>query len=442
MKKNNLIGIIQHGCAKNLVDTELMLGILEKAGYKTTLDVENPKVKTVIINTCSFISDAEKESIESIFNMINAGKKIVITGCLPQKHKLELKKLLPEASGFIGTCDFKNIVAALENDQYYNVSENPQYIYPEDVERAQITVGSSSYIKIADGCNYSCGYCIIPKLRGKYKSRKIEDIVKEAEKLADKGVCEIVLIAQDTTSYGIDLYKKPSLDILLEKLNKIENINWIRVLYAYPTNFTQELINAYKNLDKVVKYIDIPLQHSHPEVLKRMRRPVINQEELVNKLRNEIPDVAIRTTFIVGYPGETQEEFEHLYNFVKKMKFERLGVFEYSREKNTYSYSLKPQIPARIKHSRKNKILKLQKEISKKNNLNFISKQIQCIIEEVHTDGMIVARSYADAPEVDGLVYIKTNEYLSPGQIIKAKITGADSYDLVASYEMSGVKNE
>ncbi len=432
MNKKNKIGIIQHGCAKNLVDTELMLGILEQNGYKTTLDVEDPKVSTVIINTCSFIHDAEKESVQSIFNMIKAHKKIIITGCLAQKYKQELRKLLPEVSGFIGTCDFKNIIKAVESSQYYNVSNTPCYIYPEDVERAQITVGSSSYIKIADGCNYSCGYCVIPQLRGKYNSRKIEDIVKEAEKLVNKGVGEIVLIAQDTTSYGIDLYKKPSLDKLLIELNKIKNLGWIRVLYAYPTNFTQELINAFKSLDKVVKYIDIPLQHSHRDVLQRMKRPVINQEEFIQNLRKQIPNLAIRTTFIVGYPGETEEEFEHLYNFVKKMKFEKVGIFEYSREKNTYSYSLKPQVPARIKHFRKNKILKLQQEISAKNNLNFISKRIQCIIEEVHNDGMIIARSYADAPEVDGLVYVKTNDYLSPGQIISVKIIGADSYDLVA----------
>lgn len=432
MSKNEKIGIIQHGCAKNLVDTELMLGILEKAGYTTTLDVEDKDVKTIIINTCSFILDAEKESIESIFNMIAAGKKIIVTGCLPQKHKKELKELLSEVSGFIGTCDIRDILNAVESDDFYSVSENPEYIYPEEIERAQITVGSSSYIKIADGCNYQCGYCVIPQLRGKYKSRKIEDIVKEARRLADKGVAEIVLIAQDTTSYGIDLYKKPSLDVLLEELNKIENITWIRVLYAYPTNFTEGLIKAFKTLDKVVKYIDIPLQHSHPEVLKRMRRPVINQEELINKLRAQIPGIIIRTTFIVGYPGESEEEFEDLYNFVEKMKFDRLGVFEYSREKNTYSYSLKPQIGARIKRSRKNKILKLQKEISRKNNLNFISKKIPCIIEEVHNDGTAIGRSYADAPEVDGLVYIKTEKYLSPAQIEYVTVVGADNYDLVA----------
>ena len=310
-------------------------------------------------------------------------KKIIVTGCLPQKHKVHLKELLGEVCGFIGTCDIKDIVRAVESEEFYSVSENPVYEYPEDIERAQITVGSSSYIKIADGCNYTCGYCVIPQLRGRYKSRKIEDIVKEAKKLADKGVAEIVLIAQDTTSYGIDLYSEPSLDKLLYELNKIDKIEWIRVLYAYPTNFTQGLINAFKNLNKVVKYIDIPLQHSHPEVLKRMRRPVIDQKEFIKKLRREIPDVAIRTTFITGYPGETEEEFENLYEFVKEMKFERLGVFEYSREKNTYSYALKPQISAKIKRERKNKILKLQKEISKKNNLNFISKKFHCLFVEV-----------------------------------------------------------
>lgn len=434
MKSKGKIGIIQHGCAKNLVDTELMLGILEKEGYETTLDVDDKSVETVIINTCSFICDAEKESVHSIFEMIEKGKRVIITGCLPQKHKKELMELIGEAKGFIGTCDIKDIVKAVENDDFYSVSENPEYIYPEGVERAQITVGSSSYIKIADGCNFECGYCVIPKLRGKYKSRTIENIVKEAKSLADKGVAEIILIAQDTTSYGIDLYGKPVLDKLLAELNKIENLSWIRILYAYPTNFTDELIDAINSLDKVVKYVDIPLQHSNKNVLKRMRRPVIDNKKLIQKLRKRIKNVVIRTTFIVGYPAETEEEFQDLYDFVSEMKFERLGVFEYSREKGTYSYNLKPQIKAPVKRKRKNAILKLQKEISKNINKSLIGKEIECIVEEVHQDGFVVARSYMDAPEVDGLVYIKTNEYLTPAQIIKVKITGAKSYDLTATY--------
>ncbi len=430
MKKKS-IGIIHHGCAKNLVDTELMIGMLEKAGYKITLDAYGDKADTVIINTCSFIHDAEKESIESIFNAISEGKKIIVTGCLAQKHKKELKKLIPEINSIIGISEFTKIVDAVESDEFYSVSDTPQYCYPEDVTRSQITIGSSSYIKIADGCNYKCGYCVIPDLRGKYKSRSIEAIVDEAKHLADKGVAEIILVAQDTTSYGIDLYKKPMLAELLHKLNEIENISWIRVLYAYPTNFDDNLIEAFKTLDKVVKYIDIPLQHSHPDVLKRMKRPVLDLEKFLLKLRKEIKDLVIRTTFIVGYPQETQEEFEHLYNFIKKMKFERLGVFEYCREKNTYSYSLKPQIPQNIKAKRKKEILKMQQGILEKINASFISKEIPCIIEEVHSDGTIVARSYGDAPEVDGLVYIKTEEHLVPAQIVNVKVTAAQGYDLI-----------
>lgn len=432
MKNKEKIGVIQHGCAKNLVDVELMLGILENAGYLTTLDVDDPDVKTVVINTCSFICDAEKESIKSIFDMVQMGKRIIVTGCLPQKHKKELQKLLSEVSGFIGTCDIKDIVQAVESDEFYSVSENPEYIYPEDVKRSQITIGCSSYIKIAEGCNYSCGYCVIPQLRGKYKSRTIENIVEEANELAQKGVSEIILIAQDTTGYGIDLYGKPMLYKLLEELNKIDEIDWIRVMYAYPINFDDNLINAFKTLDKVVKYVDIPLQHSHPDVLRRMRRPVIDNAKFVEKLRKEIPNVVVRTSLIVGYPQETEEEFNHLYEFVKNVKFDRLGVFEFSREKNTYSYSLKPQIKAGVKRSRKKELMKLQSEISKEKNKNYLSKEICCIIEYIHPDGYAVARSQADAPEVDGIVYIESEKYLQPGDIVIATVYDYNEYDLYA----------
>lgn len=435
MKKNNQkIALINHGCAKNLVDSELMLGMLAQEGFDITLNDDEADI--VIINTCSFIHDAETESVQSIVEAAEKGKKIIITGCLPQKHKHELKKAVPETAAMLGTSDISEIVEAVkaaaseQNTYFCSVSENPIYNYPENAQRQQITVGSSSYIKIADGCNYQCGYCIIPKLRGPYRSRPIENIIEEAQQLAKKGVSEIVLIAQDTTAYGIDLYKKPSLAKLLKELNKIEEINWIRVMYTYPSMFDDELIDAYADCEKVVKYVDIPLQHSHPEMLKSMKRPVSNYKAFIEKLRERIKGVAIRTTFIVGYPGETQEMFEDLYEFTKWAKFDKMGAFEFSKEKGTYAYGLKGQIPARIKKQRKNKLMKLQQKISLEVNKSFIGKEIPCIIESVANDGTIIARSYRDAPEVDGLVYITTDERPVPGDIETVKITGCDEYDL------------
>lgn len=430
MKNKETIGILQFGCAKNLIDTELMLGMLTKNGYKYSLNPDDENIKTVIISTCSFIHDAEKECVTSIMDMISKGKKIILTGCLVQKYKEELSSLLPEVKHFIGTCEYDKILDAIENKEYKNISSKPDYCYREDIKREQITVGSSSYLKIAEGCYYNCGYCIIPKLRGSYKSRKIENIVNEAKELANKGVSEIILIAQDTTSYGLDLYRKPMLSELLYKLNEIENLNWIRIMYAYPTNFNEELINAINSLDKVVKYIDIPLQHSNIEVLKRMKRPAIDYRKFIKNLRKKIKNLAIRTTFIVGYPAETEEEFEDLKEFIKDMKFDKVGIFAYSREKNTYAYSLKPQIKASVKNKRKKELMKLQKEISLEINKKFIGKKIPCIIEEIHSNGTIVARSYKDAPEVDGLVYIKSKEYLTPGDIVNVKITKCTCYDM------------
>ena len=434
MNKKHKIALINHGCAKNLVDSELMLGLLSQKGFEITLD--ETKADVVIINTCSFIHDAEKESVQSILQMIEEGKKIIITGCLPQKHKQELKKAIPEASALLGTSDIEKIAEVvkkvIENktDYTYEVSENPVYKYLENVDRQQITVGSSSYVKIADGCNYKCGYCVIPKLRGPYRSRKMEDIIEEVEKLGQKGVTEIVLIAQDTTGYGIDLYGKPSLAELLKKLNKIETISWIRVMYTYPSMFDDALIEAFASCDKVVKYVDIPLQHSHPEMLKAMKRPVIDYRSFIKKLRSKIPDISLRTTFIVGYPGETQEMFDDLYKFTEEMRFNKMGAFEFSREKETYAYSLPNQIPARVKKQRKNKLMKLQQKISLEINENFIGKTIPCIIEALSESSTVIARSYADAPEVDGLVYINTNKNPVPGDIEMVKITGCNEYDL------------
>lgn len=427
------ISLINHGCAKNLVDAELMLGILSKKGY--TVSIDDTDADIIVVNTCSFIHDAEKESVQSILQMIEAGKRVIVTGCLSQKYSQELKTAIPELAGMIGTSNLNDIVTVIDKitkgDGFTSyIEENPKYIYPEDIERQQITVGASSYLKIGEGCNYNCGYCIIPKLRGKYTSRPIENIVKEAKSLVEKGVTEIILIAQDTTSYGIDLYGKTALPELLCELNKIENLSWIRIMYAYPTNMTDELLDTIAKLEKVVKYIDIPLQHSHPRVLESMKRPVLNYRELIQKIRDKIPNVSVRTSLIVGYPGETEEEFEDLCSFVKDVKFDRMGAFEYSREKNTYSYDLKPQITSKVKKQRLDKIMKIQQKISLENNQKYINTDLKCIVEGYTDDGVVILRSEHDAPEIDGLVYAKADRQVVPGDIELVEIKKADEYDL------------
>ena len=410
----NKVALINHGCPKNLVDSELMLGLLAEKGYEITLDDKDADV--VIVNTCSFIHDAEQESVQSILQMVDDGKKVIVTGCLPQKHKEELKEAIPEVCAMIGTSDIKEIVSVVEqvlnkqNDEYVSkISEKPEYIYPENVKRQQITVGASSYVKIADGCNYHCGYCIIPQLRGAYHSRTIEDVVAEVKDLVSKGVTEVVLIAQDTTSYGIDIYGKPSLAKLLEELNKIDGLGWIRIMYAYPTQVTDELIDAMAKLDKVVKYLDLPLQHYDKEVLKAMRRPEFDYAVLIKKLRDKIPNIAIRTAFIVGYPGETDEQFKKLYQFIKDMRFDKMGVFEYSREKNTVSYSMEHQVPKKVKHKRFQELMALQQQISFEINQTYIGKILPCIVEGFTDEGVVIMRSQHDAPEIDGLVYAKSD---------------------------------
>lgn len=434
------IALLNHGCAKNLVDSELMLGLLAQKGFEVTLDENDADI--VVINTCSFIQDAEQESVQSILQVAQSGKKVVVAGCLPQKYKGDLKKAIPEISGIVGTSDIKEIVDVVEqvagNNNYVSkVSEKPDYIYPENIERQQITVGASSYIKIADGCNYHCGYCIIPNLRGEYHSRTMESIVKEAEQLVKKGVTEIVLIAQDTTSYGIDLYGKQKLPELLEKLNEIEGLGWIRIMYAYPSQMSDELIETIAKLDKAVKYVDLPLQHCNAEVLKAMRRPVMDYRKLIGKIRAKIPNVAIRTAFIVGYPGETDEQFNELYDFVKEMRFEKMGVFEYSREKNTVSYSMSDQVPAKIKKQRRNKLMKLQQKISKEINESYIGKTIPCIVEGYTDDGVVLMRSQHDAPEIDGMVYASSAEQVVPGDIENVLIERVDEYDLFGTIQVT-----
>lgn len=431
MQKNAKIGLITLGCPKNLVDSENMLGILHQGGYEITLDENNADI--VIINTCSFIQSAEKESVRAILSLANAGKKIIIAGCLAQKYKEELKTLIPEASAFVGTGDFSKICdvvsQVISGETSFSVSNPSNYGFGDNTKRFHITAGAGSYIKIAEGCDYSCAFCVIPSLRGQYKSRSIESIVKEAKELAKNGLSEIILIAQDTANYGKDLYGKPSLPTLLEKLNDIEEIFWIRTMYFYPSPVNDELLNAIARLEKVVKYVDIPLQHSHPDILKAMNRPGIDNGKIIEKIREKIPDVAIRTVFITGFPGETEEHFEHLYNFVEKYRFDKLGIFEYSREKTTPSGNMKNQVPAKIKKFRKNEIMKLQQKISLEINNSLIGKTIPCLVETV-TKNSVIGRTYRDAPEIDGQIYIKSDELLNPGDIVNVKITSAEEYDL------------
>ena len=429
MKK---IALISHGCAKNLVDSELILGILAQNGYEITLNEDETDI--VIVNTCSFICDAERESISTILELVDKGKKVIVAGCLAQKHPEELKAEIPELAGIVGATDFNKIVKVIKNidkDYVSEVSEKPNYIYPENIERQQITMGASSYIKIADGCNYRCGYCIIPYLRGDYHSRKMEDIISEAKKLVKRGVTEIILIAQDTTGYGIDIYKKPMLAELIKELNKIEGLGWIRIMYAYPTTMSDELLDTIAKCEKVVKYVDIPLQHSHPEMLKLMNRPSFDYRKLIENIRKHIPNVSIRTTFIVGYPEETEEHFEHLKQFIKDMKFDRVGVFEYSREKGTPSYYMKPRVSRQIAHKRFKELMEIQQKISLERNRSFIGEKIPCIIEAFSDNGDVVARTQFDAPEIDGIVSIKTVKPVVPGDIELVKIIDATEYDLI-----------
>lgn len=421
------IGLISLGCPKNLVDSENLLGILHQDGYKITLDEENADI--VIVNTCSFIQAAEKESVRTILALTEAGKKVIITGCLPQKYKQELQEAIPEAMAFLGTGDLSRIKDLIKGYSSYEVNDSPQHTHLEQVKRFHISAGASAYVKISEGCDYSCAFCVIPSLRGKYTSRPIESIVQESKQLAKDGLSEIILIAQDSTGYGKDLYGKPSLPLLLEELNNIDEINWIRPMYFYPSTVNAALLTTISKLEKVVKYVDIPLQHSHPDILKAMNRPAIDNGALIEKIREKIDNVAIRTVFITGFPGETEEHFEHLYNFIEKHRFDKLGVFEYSREMSTPSGKMKPQVPAKIKKQRFKDLMKLQQTISKDINQGLIGKTLPSIIETVSSKE-ITGRTYRDAPEVDGLVYIKSNESLAPGDIVNVKITSASEYDL------------
>ena len=428
------VGFVSLGCSKNLVDTEMMIGLFKNNNFKI---VNNPKeAEIIVINTCGFIEPAKQEAINTILEMSEYKNKkckyLIVMGCLVERYKKDLQKLLPEVDLFLSIKEYEK--AWDEISKLINIPEEGKYTNMEYLEREISTGNNMAYLKIAEGCSNRCTYCAIPSIRGPFESRKIEDVLKEAEQLAQKGVKELVVIAQDTTKYGIDLYGKPRLAELLEKLCKIEGFKWIRFLYAYPETITDELIDVVKNNEKICNYFDIPIQHISNPVLKKMNRKS-NEEsikELIKKIRKEIPNVIIRTSLIVGFPGETQEDFEKLCEFVKTAKFDRMGAFTYSKEDGTPAERLPNQIHGNTKKARYNKIMKIQKEISDQKGKEKIGKTYEVLVENKSFDGKyLVGRTYMDVPDEDGVVYIESSDTSLIGKFIKVKITDYSDYDLV-----------
>lgn len=431
------VNVISLGCSKNLVDAEIMLGTLQKEGYKIVGEREEADV--LIVNTCAFIADAQSEAIEAILDgaALKKGrlKKLIVTGCLSQRYRDEVLKEMPEVDAIVGIDEIEKIGEIIKSDEKNFVGEG-QGDYPEDAERIVSTPPYMAYIKIAEGCDNHCTYCIIPKIRGKFRSRKMESIISEAERLARGGVKEIILVAQDTTRYGEDIYGEGKLCDLLLEMEKIEGIKWIRVLYTYPERITDSLLDIYGKSSKIAPYFDIPIQHISDSVLKRMGRKT-NEKEitlLIEKIRKKIPHAIVRTTLICGFPGESEEDFEKLYEFVKKEKFDRLGVFPYSREEGTAADKLSGHIEEEIKKDRADEIMKLQMEISKDNLKKYVGKTIEVIAEEKFGDNF-VGRSIFDAPDIDGSVIFTGGGDEILGEFVKVLITDSREYDLIGKLE-------
>ncbi|TVQ43077.1 MAG: 30S ribosomal protein S12 methylthiotransferase RimO [Gloeocapsa sp. DLM2.Bin57] len=432
MGKKPIIAISHLGCEKNRIDSEHMLGLLIQAGYQ--VDANEEIADYVIVNTCSFIEAARTESVKTLVELAEADKKIIIAGCMAQHFQSELLAELPEAKAVVGTGDYYKIVEVIEaveqGERVQAVSKQPVYIADENLPRYRTTTEAVAYLRVAEGCDYGCSFCIIPQLRGKQRSRSIESIVKEAETLADQGVKEIILISQITTNYGLDLYGEPKLAELLKELGKVD-VPWIRIHYAYPTGLTDKVIKAIQETPNVIPYLDLPLQHSHPEILKKMNRPWQGQvnDRIIEKLKNALPDAILRTTFIVGFPGEEETHFEHLEKFVETHQFDHVGVFKFSPESETPSYNLPNQVPEAIKELRHSKIMARQQPIAAKKNQACVGQTVEVLIEQENpSTGELIGRSSRFAPEVDGLVYVQGQASL--GSIVPVTITGADIYDL------------
>ena len=439
------IGIKSLGCPKNFVDTEIICGKLREKGYQVSEKIDSSDI--VIINTCSFIRDAVEESIEEILNLVKLKKEgkikhIIVTGCLPQRYKDDnLNQEFPEVDAFLGVGDLLNIdnvvKSVLQDEQIYTVSPEPKFLYNHNTPRTILTPQHYAYIKISEGCQNNCSYCLIPQLRGNYRSRKMEDIIDEVKILSEKqNLFEIILIGQDTTLYGVDLYGEYKLAELLKRLSllKLNNLKWIRLLYTHPAHYNDELIEVIANSPKICSYLDLPLQHISDKILKRMNRPVKKDYiiSLINKLRDRIPNLTLRTTFMVGFPGETDKDFKELLSFVNEFRFEKLGAFIFSREEGIPAYDFPQQIPLRMKKQRLTELMLTQQPISKEINSTYMGKKIEVLIDEIQSDKPKIAtgRTKGDAPEIDGKVIIRTDT-AQVGKIIKVKVTEALEYDLI-----------
>ncbi len=441
IKKLPTIGVSTLGCPKNLVDTENMIGILHGAGYPITAD--HTKADISLVNTCTFIEGSTNESIDVLTELADEGQKLIITGCMAQRYKGDLFDELPEAQAVVGTGNIRDILDVVKevtrnlnagkDSKIVRVDEVPMAVADANVPRIRTQISPSTYLKIAEGCDHRCAFCIIPSLRGDMKSRTIEDVVKEAQGLVSQGAKEIVLVSQDSTAYGTDLYKRRALADLLAAVADQSGAEWVRVMYAYPTEMDEGMLDVIASRPNIVKYIDIPLQHASAKVLKSMRRPA-TVRDTVQLIKSKLAEACIRTTFIVGFPGETDEDFQQLYEFIEESRFDRVGVFTYSQEQGTPAADFEEQVPEKIKEQRRDKLMLLQQQISLEKNQDMLGKEIKVLVEGID-ELRVVCRSFRDAPEIDGQVYIDLNEDdISPalGEFVTVKISACDEYDLFA----------
>ena len=449
MAEKPTIAISHLGCEKNRIDSEHMIGLLAQAGYQ--VDSNEELADYVVVNTCSFIQAAREESVRTLVELAEADKKVVITGCMAQHFQEQLLEEIPEAVAVVGSSDYYKIVDVIQRaekgERVKEISPEPTYIADETVPRYRTTTEGVAYVRVAEGCDYKCAFCIIPHLRGKQRSRTIESIVAEVEQLANQGVQEVILISQITTNYGVDIYGKPELARLLKALGKVD-IPWIRIHYAYPTGLTPDVVAAIGETPNVLPYLDLPLQHSHPEILRAMNRPwqgAVN-DSIIERIKEALPSATLRTTFIVGFPGETEAHFQHLTEFVQRHQFDHVGVFTFSPEAETPAYKMENQVSQEVMDSRREKLMLIQQPISARLNQAYLGKTVDVLIEQENPNtGELIGRCSRFAPEVDGIVYVRGDASL--GSIVPVAITATDTYDLygevvrVAAYSTLGQRS-